>query len=170
MANVQAIIVCILIIIMDGVAGILGLQAEEAQKHGKHIKMLFVECKKPVHEAYQLGIAATVLLTMSHAIANLLGGCFCVCTLYDICMSSTKRLIATITLFASLLTWVSGFGLLIIAAMPNSKSKGSCSLRHRSFFYFGGILCFIHGLVSIVFYLTADAIKKEEAKPQRSIA
>lgn len=33
MAKVEAVIVCILIILMDVVAGILGLQAEKAQNH-----------------------------------------------------------------------------------------------------------------------------------------
>lgn len=33
MAKVEAIIVCLLIILMDATAGILGIQAEKAQNH-----------------------------------------------------------------------------------------------------------------------------------------
>jgi hypothetical protein len=33
MAKVEAVIVCLLIIIMDAVAGILGIEAEKAQNH-----------------------------------------------------------------------------------------------------------------------------------------
>ncbi|CAL9129506.1 unnamed protein product [Musa textilis] len=72
----QAIIICLLIIAMDVVAGILGIQAEDAQSKGKHVRIIFVECKKPVHKAYLLGLAATALLVLAHALAHV-RPCFC---------------------------------------------------------------------------------------------
>ncbi|XP_038975171.1 uncharacterized protein LOC120106267 [Phoenix dactylifera] len=91
------VIICLLIVIMDVVAGILGIEAEIAQNkvlllllhfsiyliydcrkillQGKHLRVFFVECKEPVHEAYKLGLAAAGLLALAHAVANVLGGC-----------------------------------------------------------------------------------------------
>ncbi|KAF3320885.1 hypothetical protein FCM35_KLT15019 [Carex littledalei] len=101
MARVEAVIVCILIILMDAVAGILGIEAEKAQNHGRHLRVLFIECKEPVHQAYRLGIAAAVLLALSHVIANLLGGCTCICSRDNLHRSSANRLMAVITLVIS---------------------------------------------------------------------
>ncbi|RWW84094.1 hypothetical protein BHE74_00007315 [Ensete ventricosum] len=43
---------------------------------GKHVRIIFVECKKPVHKAYLLGLAAAALLALAHALAHV-RPCFC---------------------------------------------------------------------------------------------
>ncbi|KAJ8460199.1 hypothetical protein OPV22_033125 [Ensete ventricosum] len=72
----EAIMMCLLILAMDGAAGFLGMQAEDAQDKGKHVRIIFVECKKPVHKAYLLGLAAAALLALAHALAHV-RPCFC---------------------------------------------------------------------------------------------
>ncbi|XP_078157204.1 protein VASCULATURE COMPLEXITY AND CONNECTIVITY-like [Carex rostrata] len=169
MAKVEAVIVCILIILMDVVAGILGLQAEKAQNHGRHLKVLFIECKEPVHQAYRLGIAAAVLLALSHVIANLLGGCTCICSRDVLSGSSANRRVAAITLVISWLILGVGFALLIIGALSNkSKSRATCGFPHHNFLSVGGILCFIHGIFCLAYFVSANAANRED-KPQRSI-
>ncbi|KAJ4813288.1 hypothetical protein LUZ62_025854 [Rhynchospora pubera] len=170
MAKVEAVIVCILIIIMDAVAGILGIEAEKAQNHGRHLRVLFIECKEPVHQAYRLGIAAATLLALSHFIANLLGGCMCICSRDDLDRSSANRQMAAITMVISWLILAIGFTLLMMGALSNSKSRATCSFPHHHFLSIGGILCFIHGLFCLAYFVSAHATKKEEVKPQRSIA
>ncbi|KAF3319937.1 hypothetical protein FCM35_KLT21798 [Carex littledalei] len=169
MAKVEAVIVCILIVLMDVVAGILGLQAEKAQNHGRHLKVLFIECKEPVHLAYRLGIAAAVLLALSHVIANLLGGCTCICSRDVLRGSTANRRMAAITLVISWLILAVGLALLIIGALSNSKSRATCGLPHHNFLSIGGILCFIHGIFCLAYFVSANAANRAEEKPQRSI-
>ncbi|KAL5983405.1 hypothetical protein ACLOJK_017490 [Asimina triloba] len=38
------------------------------------------ECKEPSGQAFKLGLAAAGLLALAHVIANLLGGCICICS------------------------------------------------------------------------------------------
>lgn len=69
---------------------------------GKHLRLFFLECKEHVHQAYKLGLAATALLALSHVIANVLGGCPCVCSGDGFRRSSPNKLMAAATL---LLSW-----------------------------------------------------------------
>ncbi|MCI05946.1 hypothetical protein A2U01_0027001, partial [Trifolium medium] len=59
--------------VMDIVAGILGIQAETAQNKEKSMKVWIFDCRYPSHQAFQLGLAAVILLSLAHIIANLLG-------------------------------------------------------------------------------------------------
>jgi hypothetical protein len=47
-------------------------------KQEKPMKVWIFECRYPSHQAFQLGLAAVILLSLAHIIANLLGGCVCV--------------------------------------------------------------------------------------------
>lgn len=44
----------------------------------KRVKMWIVECRDPSMKAFQLGLAAVILLAVAHLTANLLGGCICI--------------------------------------------------------------------------------------------
>ncbi|KAJ3670349.1 hypothetical protein LUZ60_010673 [Juncus effusus] len=166
MAKVEAVMVCLLILIMDAIAGILGLEAEKIQNQGRHLRVLFIECKQPVHLAYRLGIAGATLLALSHVIANLLGGCTCICSSVDIKQSTANRLMAAVTLIISWIILAIGFTMLIIGALSNSKSRASCGFRYKHFLSIGGILCFIHAVICLMYYVSANAAKREEMKPQ----
>ncbi|OAY83741.1 Pentatricopeptide repeat-containing protein, chloroplastic [Ananas comosus] len=133
---------------------------------GKHLRVLIFECKEPVHQAYKLGLAAAVLLAMAHALANLLGGCVCICSQVEFVRSSTNRQLAAMTLLLSWIALVIGFSMLMIGALGNSKSRASCGFSHRHVLSMGGIVCFIHGLLAVAYYVTATAAAWEEGKPQ----
>ena len=73
---------------------------------GRHLRILFIECRQPVRRAYELGIAAAAVLAASHAIANAGGGCACSCSGDKLRRASPNRQMAS---FALVLTWyVSG--------------------------------------------------------------
>ncbi|XP_058751449.1 protein DESIGUAL 2-like isoform X2 [Vicia villosa] len=78
MAKKYGFLICILVMVMDIIAGILGIQAETSQNKEKHMKIWLFDCRYPSHQAFKLGVAAIILLLLAHAIANLLGGCICV--------------------------------------------------------------------------------------------
>lgn len=65
------------------------------------MRVLFLECKEPVHEAYRLGLAAAILLGLAHVIANLVGGCICICSKEEFDRSSANKQLAAGTLILS---------------------------------------------------------------------
>jgi hypothetical protein len=69
---------------------------------GRHLRILFVECRQPVYRAYELGVAAAAVLAASHAIANVAGGCACACSGDKLRRPSPNRHMAS---FALVLTW-----------------------------------------------------------------
>nr|KAJ0224965.1 hypothetical protein LSAT_V11C100047670 [Lactuca sativa] len=102
-------LVCFLIILMDVIAGILGIQAEVAQNQVQSLRVWIVECRDPSNKAFKLGFAAAVLLAFAHAIANILGGCHCVRSREELDnVSYNKRL---------------AFGSLVFLWYPSSLSK-----------------------------------------------
>jgi hypothetical protein len=40
--------------------------------------MLVLECRDPSYESFKLGLGASILLALAHAIAHFLGGCICI--------------------------------------------------------------------------------------------
>uniref|UniRef100_A0ACD5UMK8 Uncharacterized protein n=1 Tax=Avena sativa TaxID=4498 RepID=A0ACD5UMK8_AVESA len=172
MARVEAVVVCLLIVAMDVAAGVLGIQAEKAQNQGRHLRILFIECRQPVRQAYKLGVAAAAVLAASHAIANIVGGCVCACCSGDkLRHSSPNRQMAS---FALVLTWmvlIVGLALLVLGALPNSKkSLAQCGVMRHNFLSIGGILCFVHALFCLVYYVSANAAAREEASGRGSKA
>ncbi|KAG0481475.1 hypothetical protein HPP92_012004 [Vanilla planifolia] len=171
MARAGGFVVCLLVVVMDVVAGVLGIEAEVAQNKGKHLRVLIFECKEPVYQAYRLGLAAAVILAAAHVMANLLGGCICICSREEFERSSANRQMAAATLAISWIVLLVGFSLLMIGALSNSKSKASCGFGHRHFLSIGGILCFVHGLFCTAYYVSAVAYWEEGrpmGRPQQS--
>ncbi|XP_052482226.1 protein VASCULATURE COMPLEXITY AND CONNECTIVITY isoform X2 [Gossypium raimondii] len=150
MVKVAGVLVCLLIVGMDVGAGILGIQAEAAQNKVKHLRLWIFECRDPSHDAFKLALGAAALLTLSHVLGNLLGGCMCVCSQEEFQSSSTNRIILAV-----------GLSALVIGILSNNKSKGSCGLTHHHFLSIGGILCFVHGLFSVAYYVSATAASDE---------
>ncbi|CAL5412063.1 hypothetical protein CsSME_00030716 [Camellia sinensis var. sinensis] len=164
MAKYIGPIVCLLIMIMDVVAGILGIEAEIAQNKVKHLRVWIFECRDPSYQAFKLGLAAAVLLALAHTIANLLGGCVCIWSKEELHNASANKQLAAASLILSWIILVVGFSLLIIGAMANSKSRKSCGISHHRFLSIGGILCFIHGLFSVSYYVSAIATVQDQHK------
>ncbi|XP_062190252.1 protein VASCULATURE COMPLEXITY AND CONNECTIVITY-like [Phragmites australis] len=163
MARVEAAVICLLVIAMDVAAGVLGIHAEKAQSQGRHLRIMFIECRQPVRRAYELGVAAAAVLASSHAIANIAGGCACACSGEKLRRWSPNRRMA---FFALVLTWmvlVVGLALLVLGALPNSKRKmAECGVVRHRFLSIGGVLCFVHALFCIVYYASANAATREE--------
>lgn len=165
MARVEAVVVCLLVLAMDAAAGVLGIHAEKAQSQGRHLRILFIECRQPVRRAYELGIAAAAVLAASHAIANAAGGCACSCSGDKLRRASPNRQMAS---FALVLTWmvlVVGLALLVLGALPNRKHKlADCGVARHRFLSIGGVLCFAHALFCVVYYASASAAAREERR------
>jgi len=50
-----------------------------------------------------------------------------------------------------------GLTMLVIGTSSNNKSSGSCGFTHHHFLSIGGILCFVHALLSVVYYVSSTA-------------
>ncbi|XP_021293970.1 uncharacterized protein LOC110423880 [Herrania umbratica] len=155
-------VVCLLIMAMDITAGILGIQAEIAENKVKHLRMWIFECRDPSFQAFKLGLTAAVLLGLAHVIGNILGGCVCIWTKEDLDRASANKQLAVASLIFSWITLAVGFSMLIIGTLSNSKSRKTCGISHHRLFSIGGILCFIHGLFTVAYYVSATAAAREE--------
>ena len=56
--------------------------------------------------------------------------------------------------------------MLIIGTLANSRSRQSCNILNHRLLSVGGVLCFIHGLFIVPYYVSAAATKREEKKRQ----
>ncbi|KAF8410935.1 hypothetical protein HHK36_003472 [Tetracentron sinense] len=164
MAKIGGAFLCLLIVAMDIVAGLLGIKAEIAQNKTKHLRLWIFECKEPSNEAFKLGLAAAALLALAHVIANLLGGCRCICSKDEFERSSANQQLTVASLIFSWIILAVGFSMLVIGTLSNSKSRGSCGISHHHFLSIGGILCFVHGLFCTAYYVSATATIGEEEK------
>ncbi|KAM7254726.1 hypothetical protein ACFE04_019967 [Oxalis oulophora] len=147
---------------MDITAGILAIQAEEAQNKVKHFRQWVFECRDPSYEAFKLGLAATLLLLIAHTIVNLLAGCVCIWSKDQYQAATANKQLAVASLIFSWIILGVAFTMLIIGTIENSKSRRSCGISHHRGFSLGGILCFIHALFAVSYYVSAIATAKEE--------
>ncbi|KAJ7968387.1 Transmembrane protein, putative (DUF1218) [Quillaja saponaria] len=167
MAKNYGFLVCILVMVMDIVAGILGIQAEIAQNKVKHLRMWIFECRDPSYQAFKLGLAASILLALAHVIANLLGGCICIWSKQEYQKATANRQLAVAFLILSWIVLATGLTMLLIGTLANSRSRKSCGIAHHRFLSIGGILCFIHGFFTVAYYVSATATRREEKKNQQ---
>jgi hypothetical protein len=56
---------------------------------------------------------------------------------------------------------IAGFSLLLAGAMSNSKSQTSCRFTQGHTLGLGGIMCFVHGGITVAYYVTATAAAHE---------
>ncbi|XP_023002958.1 uncharacterized protein LOC111496708 [Cucurbita maxima] len=165
MQRTYGFLVCLLVIIMDVTAGILGIQAEIAQNKVNHLKMWIFECKDPSYNAFKLGLAAAILLGIAHAIANLIGGCIYVRSAEEYKRLTSTKQIAVCSLIFAWIALVVGFSMLISGAMYNTRSRESCGVAHNHLLSIGGIVCFVHGLFAVAYCISATAGIRDEMKP-----
>ncbi|CAJ1961458.1 unnamed protein product [Sphenostylis stenocarpa] len=157
-------LICILVMVLDIVAGILAIEAQTAQNKEKHMKVWIFECRYPSYHALRLGLVAATLLVMAHVIANLLGGCICVWSKEQYRSASENRKLAVAFLIFSWIVLSVGLSMLIIGTLENSRSRKFCGMFSHRFLSIGGILCFIHGLFTVPYYVSATATRREEEK------
>ncbi|KAL2524614.1 Protein of unknown function (DUF1218) [Abeliophyllum distichum] len=160
MSKVIGIFACLLIVALDVAAGIIGIKADMAQNQEKHLRLWIFECKEPSHEAYLLGLAASGLLCIAHVIANLVGGCN-LCTQEDIQKASPSRQLSMACLVLTWVIMVIGLSMLVIGTLSNRKSRASCGLTHHHFLSIGGVVCMVHSLFSVGYYVTVTAALSE---------
>ncbi|KAJ9169002.1 hypothetical protein P3X46_020473 [Hevea brasiliensis] len=165
MAKNTGVLICLLIMAMDIVAGILGIEAEIAQNKVKHLKMWIFDCRDPSYQAFKLALSAAILMALAQVIANLFGRCICMWSREDFAKASANKQLAAASHIFSWIILAVGFSMLIIGAMSNSKSRKSCGLSHHRVLSIGGILCFIHGLFIVAYHVSATAAAKEERTP-----
>ncbi|TYI04453.1 hypothetical protein ES332_A10G018800v1 [Gossypium tomentosum] len=139
MATNACILICLLIIALDITAGILGIEAEKAENKAMHLGAGHVECRKTSSQAYRLGFAALVLLTLAHVIGTLLGGCVCIWRKGNSNKASVIKYLAVAFLIISWIILVVGLIMLIIGTLSNSSKSGySCGISHHRMFTIGG--------------------------------
>ncbi|XP_073158727.1 protein DESIGUAL 2-like [Henckelia pumila] len=164
MAKNMGFLVCLLIMALDIAAGILGIQAEIAQNKAKNLRVWIVECRDPSNLAFNLGLAAVALLFFAHVIANFLAGCVLIMCKEELDRASPNKRLA----FAShILSWITmgiAFMLLISGTLANSKSRKDCGIEQHRLLSIGGVVCFIHALSAVSYYLYARAAVHEERK------
>ncbi|KAF9588280.1 hypothetical protein IFM89_008697 [Coptis chinensis] len=131
----------------------------------KHLRLWIFECRDPSQQAFNLGLAAAFLLGLAHVMANLLGGFVCICSKDELGKSTANKQLAAACLILSWIILAVSFSMLIIGTLANSKSKGTCGISHNRFLSIGGILCFVHGLFCVSYYVSANATIEEEKKP-----
>nr|ABK23049.1 unknown [Picea sitchensis] len=94
-------LVCIFVVVLDVVAGILGIQGEIAQNEVRGFRYLVFECREPSYSAFRLGIAAACLLLIAHFLANVGGGCIFFASRDDMQQSPLNKQVAVVCLLFS---------------------------------------------------------------------
>ncbi|KAL0000977.1 hypothetical protein SO802_014758 [Lithocarpus litseifolius] len=158
MAKIGVLIVCLVLVAMDVVAGILSMEAESAKNKVITLKRLRTfECMESRREAFKLGLASAVLLSLAHVTSILLSGCICTSSMEELERSSANRKIWFACLVCSWYVIIVAIGLptLIMGILEDFTSRGSCQLLHLHFQSIGGLSCFIHGLLCVALYLSA---------------
>ncbi|XP_065876895.1 protein DESIGUAL 2-like [Euphorbia lathyris] len=168
MAQNVGVLICLLIMALDIVAGILGIEAEIAQNKVKHLRMWIFECRDPSYQAFKLGLTSALLMAFAHIIANFFGGCFCVSSKDDFDKASPNKQLAIASLLFSWIILAIGFSMLMVGTLANSRSRKSCGISHHRVLSVGGILCFIHGLFIVAYYVSATAAAREQAIPRQT--
>nr|XP_027111608.1 uncharacterized protein LOC113730851 isoform X2 [Coffea arabica] len=162
-------IVGLLIMVMDVVAGILGIQAEVAQNKSSvlqaiTLRLWIFECRHPSYEAFKLGMVATVLLTLAHVAAVMLSGCVCIGSREELDQSSNIKRLAAASHVLAWVIMVIAFLMLISGTISNSRSRQNCGISNHHHLSIGGILCFVHGLFAVTYYISATAVIQEGKK------
>ncbi|KAG4170231.1 hypothetical protein ERO13_A12G135280v2 [Gossypium hirsutum] len=177
MLKLRGLLICFLIVAMDVAAGILGIQAEVAQNKSLHHFVnpmnLFTRFYRfnminafvltdPSHEAFKLALGAAVLLSLAHVLINLLGGCMCVCSQEEFQRASPNRQLSMACLIFTWIILAVGLSTLVIGMISNDKARASCGFMHHHLLSIGGIVCFVHGLFAVAYYVSATAATDEE--------
>ncbi|KAH9329747.1 hypothetical protein KI387_001855, partial [Taxus chinensis] len=120
----------------------------------KYYRSLTFKCRVASDGGFQLGIAAASLLLAAHIVCNVSGGC----------RWTTPHVVAAAFLLLSWISFITGMGLLIVGLISNSKSKEFCSLTNHKLLAIGGLVAFIHGVVSVAYYVVATMVTIEEKR------
>ncbi|GLJ15682.1 hypothetical protein SUGI_0257950 [Cryptomeria japonica] len=161
--ELRGALACILVVLLDVIAGILSLQGELAQDKVKYFRSLTFKCKVASNAAFWHGVAAAALLLVAHIIANVSGGCICFASKpHHHQHSSLHKQVAAAFLLLSWVLFIVGLGLLIVGAVSNSKSNEFCSLTKHKLLAIGGLVAFIHAIASVAYCFTSRIVNVEK--------
>ncbi|VFQ91978.1 unnamed protein product [Cuscuta campestris] len=134
---------------MDGIAALLGYQAELAQDKVKHVKVLFIECEKGgSKEALVLGYAALICFAVAHLATHTAGDLYVCCR--SMIMSCFSQM-ALCVLLAVWVLWGAGACLLYIGAKGNQRHGTKCGVSHHGFLKWGAYICCAHLIISLLY-------------------
>ncbi|KAM7255130.1 hypothetical protein ACFE04_020371 [Oxalis oulophora] len=159
MAKILGCVVCILVVIMAAVAGVLSFKADDAENKKMQFKQSIFECRFKSHGAYKRGLAAVIILSLSHVIVNLLAGFLL--ARFKINPGKGSSIFRHLSVASLIFSWIAyaiGFTILIIATMGNRKHGMACGVSQHRFFYVGGVMCFVHGFFALVACAAAIAM------------
>ncbi|KAL8506719.1 hypothetical protein ACS0TY_017569 [Phlomoides rotata] len=154
MGKMIGIFACFLIVALDVTAGILGIKAEAAQNQEKHVRVWLFECKEPSHHAFVLGLFAAILLGIAHVVANLIGG-WCNFSRDELHKAPPSKKLSMACLVFTWIILAVAMSMLVIGTKSNHKSRASCGFTHHHFLSTGGILCMVHSLFAVAYYVTS---------------
>ncbi|XP_057972484.1 protein VASCULATURE COMPLEXITY AND CONNECTIVITY-like [Malania oleifera] len=165
MGKVLGVVACAATVAVDGMAGILGIQAEISQNKVSEMRVWNRRCRAAREEAYELGLTAAALLALAHITTSLLGGCICIALADHLDKSPSHRRFSFASLILSWITVAAGFPMLLIGTLENLKSRSCRSSQYHNFLFYGGMLCFLHGLFCAGCYLAATVGVPKKEKP-----
>lgn len=148
------------------------------------MRVWLFECKDPSHHAFVLGLFAAILLGAAHVLVNLVGGCCnfsrdelqkaapskklsmacLVFTWYNSdtfdYLLSSSRLMLHVNIKNIMFRIILGvaMSMLVIGTKSNHKSRASCGFTHHHLLSTGGILCMVHSLFAVAYYVTSTAV------------
>ncbi|CAI9087726.1 OLC1v1021871C2 [Oldenlandia corymbosa var. corymbosa] len=149
---------------MDVTAGILGIQAEIAENKASNLRVWVFECRDPSYQAFKLGLIAALLLSLAHMVSIMLSGCVCIWSKQELDQSTNNKQLAAASHVLSWIIMAVAFFMLISGALSNTRSRQNCGISHNRLLSIGGVLCFLHGLFAVAYYITATATIQEENK------
>uniref|UniRef100_A0A453BCQ3 Uncharacterized protein n=1 Tax=Aegilops tauschii subsp. strangulata TaxID=200361 RepID=A0A453BCQ3_AEGTS len=201
MARVEAVVVCLLIVAMDVVAGVLGIHAEKAQsqaacptglqarhrggrgagcvaRHRQHRRRLLL------HVALLLRRPALVAQPADGVLRpgpHMVRSCpthaehepqhhhqkYCqLLHAFPVPVVRFQEHAQNVNMFMiARMVLLVGLALLILGALPNSKKvMAECGVVRHRFLSIGGILCFVHAVFCLVYYVSANAAAREEGR------
>ncbi|XVE66296.1 hypothetical protein DITRI_Ditri08aG0069300 [Diplodiscus trichospermus] len=86
------------------------------------------------------------------------------CSQVEFQRASPNRQLSVACLIFTWIILAVGLSTLVIGILSNNKYRASCGFTHHHFLSIGGILCFVHGLFSVAYYVSATATSDEEEK------
>ncbi|CAN8311298.1 unnamed protein product [Cochlearia groenlandica] len=151
------IAVCIFLIVgLDVFAGFMGLQAETAQQDVKHNRVWLLECKAPSKTAFTFAIISLSCLLAAQLMTIMVG-----CSLSSLSKPKFSGYLNITCLCLTLVVTSVGAGMLARGIWTNRESRSKCGVTNKNVLYMGGQVCFLHAIVSVIFYFTTIIAKKD---------
>ncbi|KAK8664840.1 hypothetical protein V6N13_084613 [Hibiscus sabdariffa] len=142
-------LVCSLIMALDTTAGILSITVQTTDEGSREDDVAHGIV------AFLLGFVASLLLVLAQVSGNCFAGCIWICTKEDLDKASGKKKMAVASHIFSWIMLAVGLTMLIVG-----MAKFESASDHV--FFVGGLVCFIHGLFTVAYIVSAIAAARED--------